>query len=198
MRKVELTRQKLKRGALALFVKNGISETSTRQIAAECEMSEGNIYRHFPSKEDLARELLSDQMVRIATGLREAVDPDRAMKDNVHELVLAYCRLAEEDWLGFSFHLRFQYEMLADIALDPEEDPVAFIRVFVQSAMDHGLIAKRPVELVIGMALGVVMQTGIQILYGRLEGPLDRYSEELADAVWRVIQGQDQDPPNSD
>ena len=189
MRKVELTRQKLKRGALALFVKNGISETSTRQIATACEMSEGNIYRHFPSKEDLARELLIDQMTRIAAGLKEVVRPDAPLKDMIHDLVFAYCRMAEEDWLGFSYHLRFQHEMLADIDMAPEEDPILLIRDVVQAAMDQGLIAKRPVELVLGMAMGVVLQTAVQILYDRLDGPLTLYSEELAEAVWRVIQG---------
>jgi len=187
MRKVEMTRQRLKRGALDLFVRQGISETTTRQIAAACEMSEGNIYRHVSSKEELARELLQDQMVRLAAGLRAALKPDAPFKETVLSLVRAYCRLAEEDWLGFSYHLRFQHEMLSDITLDPGDDPVALIRGVVESAMQAGVIPVRPVELVVGMGLGVVMQTALHILYGSLPGPLDDYADELAEAVWRVV-----------
>ena len=194
MRKVELTRHRLKRGALELFVRQGISETSTRQIAAACRMSEGNIYRHFPSKEDLARELLRDQMRRIGAALRQAIQPERPLRDNIAALVRAYGRLAEEDWLGFSYHLRFQYEMLADLGLDPDEDPVEPIRAMVEAAMAHGQIPRRPVELVIGMGLGVVMQTAVQILYGRLPGPLDAYVDDLAEAVWCVVDGPGRSP----
>ncbi|KAA5605162.1 TetR/AcrR family transcriptional regulator [Roseospira marina] len=187
MRKVERTRHRLKRGALELFVHQGISETTTRQIAAACDMSEGNIYRHFPSKEELARELLHDEMVRLATGLRGAVAVDTPFKETVLALVRAYCRLAAEDWLGFSYHLRFQHEMLGDLTFDPQDDPVALIRDVVEAAMQAGVIPVRPVELVIGMGLGVVMQTALQILYGRLPEPLDDYADELAEAVWRVV-----------
>jgi AcrR family transcriptional regulator len=187
MRKVEITRQRLKRGALELFVRQGISETTTRQIAAACEMSEGNIYRHVASKEELARELLRDEMVRLAAGLRAALTPGDSFKDTVLSLVRAYCRLAEEDWLGFSYHLRFQHEMLADISLDSDADPVGLIRSVVDAAMQAGVIPSRNVELVIGMGLGVVMQTALQILYGSLPGPLDDYADELAEAVWRVV-----------
>lgn len=187
MRKVELTRQRLKRGALELFVRQGISETTTRQIAAACEMSEGNIYRHVASKEELARELLRDEMARLAAGLRAALMPDASFKDTVLSLVRAYCRLAQEDWLGFSYHLRFQHEMLSDLSLDPNDDPVALIRDVVGDAMRAGVIPCRNVELVIGMGLGVVMQTALQILYGSLPGPLDEYADDLAEAVWRVV-----------
>lgn len=187
MRKVELTRQRLKRGALELFVRQGISETTTRQIAAACAMSEGNIYRHVTSKEDLARDLLHDEMARLAAGLRAALAPGMGVRDQILALVRAYCRLAEEDWLGFSYHLRFQHEMLADISLDPGDDPVALIRGVVEAAMRAGEIPTRPVELVLGMGLGVVLQTAVQILYGGLPGPLSDYADDLAEAVWRVV-----------
>jgi len=189
MRKVEKTRQRLKRGALELFVRQGISETTTKQIAAHCEMSEGNIYRHYASKEDLARELLSDQMTRISDALKDAIAEEQPLKETILTLVRAYCRTAEEDWLGFSYHLKFQYDLLSGISLEPEHSPVDVLRGIVQKAVDRGDIPSRPVELILGMALGVVMQTAVQILYDRLDGPLEKYSEELADAVWRVIQG---------
>lgn len=192
MRKVEMTRQRLKRGALELFVSQGISETTTRQIAAACEMSEGNIYRHYPSKEELARELLADQMTRIAKGLKVAFVPGATVQETVKTLVRAYCQLAEEDWLGFSYHLKFQYGLLGEVELAPEDDPVQLIRTFVTDSIKHGELPRRDVELVIGMGLGVVMQTAVQILYERLEGPLGRYENELSDAVWRVLADDNQ------
>jgi AcrR family transcriptional regulator len=44
--------------ALNLFAKQGFYNTTIADIAKEMEMSVGNMYNYFPSKESLAKELL--------------------------------------------------------------------------------------------------------------------------------------------
>ncbi|GAA5151650.1 TetR family transcriptional regulator [Microbacterium pseudoresistens] len=57
MSKAERTRARIRDAALASFVDRGYVDTTMRLIAAEAEVSVGNAYYYFPSKEHLVQEL---------------------------------------------------------------------------------------------------------------------------------------------
>jgi TetR/AcrR family transcriptional regulator len=52
-------RQQLLACAIGLFAKGGFSGTRTKDIAAACGVSEGILFRHFATKEDLYRAILA-------------------------------------------------------------------------------------------------------------------------------------------
>ena len=45
--------------AMSLFVRNGITQTTMQEIAAEVGLSAGALYRYFPSKDELAEAVFS-------------------------------------------------------------------------------------------------------------------------------------------
>lgn len=51
--------------ALALFSRQGYGATSMRQISSRCDMSVGNLYHHFGSKEDIFQKLINDYWDRL-------------------------------------------------------------------------------------------------------------------------------------
>jgi AcrR family transcriptional regulator len=57
--KVKTILPKVMRAAVRLFVEKGIDGTTTKDIAAKSGVSEGALYRHFKSKEDLAYHLFA-------------------------------------------------------------------------------------------------------------------------------------------
>ena len=71
------TKERIERSALRLFVEQGIAETSIREIAQEAGVSQGAMYNHYASKEDLAWELFSSNFSEIGHELRRiAADCD--------------------------------------------------------------------------------------------------------------------------
>ena len=56
--------------ALALFMRKGIKATTTRDIALRAGISEGTIYRHFESKEELAEVVFEENLVYFFKFLR--------------------------------------------------------------------------------------------------------------------------------
>jgi AcrR family transcriptional regulator len=69
---------KIMRAAVRLFVEKGIDGTTTKDIAAKSGVSEGALYRHFKSKEDLAYHLfavhVNDFTMDLATRVAEVSD----------------------------------------------------------------------------------------------------------------------------
>src|SRR3546814_17216880 len=53
------TRQRIERAAVVLFASKGVDATTTKEIAAAVGISEGEIYRHFKSKDELVWHLFS-------------------------------------------------------------------------------------------------------------------------------------------
>ena len=49
------TKARIERAALQLFARHGMDGVSIKQIAQACTISDGAMYRHFKSKDDLAR-----------------------------------------------------------------------------------------------------------------------------------------------
>lgn len=52
------TREQILEAALHLFVEEGYRAMTMRRVAAECGLKLGNLTYHFPTREDLVRELL--------------------------------------------------------------------------------------------------------------------------------------------
>ncbi len=177
---------RIERAALALFVARGVDAATTREIAAAAGVAEGSIYRHFDSKDDLAAAMFLSIHTRLASLVREAAKNERGIIEQTAAVVAAYCATADENFPLFAFHLLNTHRFLPT----PEgvDNPVDAIEDIIIGAMKRKEIPRTDPGLVAGIALGVVLQTALQIYYGRLEGPLSFYANDLAAAALAVMQ----------
>jgi AcrR family transcriptional regulator len=180
------TKSQIERAALSLFVSQGITETRTRQIAEAVKISEGTIYRHFESKDTLARDLFKKQHIALAGALAAAAAAHTHIDDQVRAIVTAYCAEADEDWLLFQYHQLSQYALLRYFE-DDLPNPVEVVVKVVTDAMERGEISKGDPELYASMALGVVLQAVTFKSFGRLMGPLSEFTENFSEAVIAVL-----------
>ncbi|NWG93138.1 MAG: TetR/AcrR family transcriptional regulator [Parvularculaceae bacterium] len=180
------TKARIERAALDLFVANGVDAATTREIAKAAGVSEGAIYRHFDSKDALAAAMFLSIHEKLAALVRAAARDKQGIADQTAAVVNAYCRTADADFPLFTFHLLYTHRFLPT----PEgvDDPVTAVEDIIAAAVKRREIAKAAPALVAGMALGVVLQTALQIHYGRLEGPLSRHAGDLAAAALAVMQ----------
>ena len=185
-RKADLTRHKVERAALGLFVAQGVAETTTKEIAAAADVAEGTIYRYFESKDELARSLFNDHYLGLAKALEEAHAAHKPLRAKVEAIVRTYCRLADFDWLIFAYHLLTQHQHLQHLPAGART-PVDVIRDVVAGAMRRGEIPKHNIDAMTGAAMGVVLQPAFQKIYGKLAGPLSDHIDMFVEAVWGVL-----------
>lgn len=178
-------KERIERAALALFVTRGVDAATTREIAAAAACSEGAIYRHFDSKDELAAAMFLEIHARLAALVREAARNRKGIAEQTAAVVDAYCATADEDFPLFTFHLLYAHRFLPT----PEgaDNPVDAVEDIISAAIRRREIARGEPGFIAGMALGVVLQTALQIHYGRIKGPLSSYANELVTAALAVM-----------
>ncbi len=177
---------KIDRAALRLFTDRGFDAATTREIAAEAGVSEGAIYRHYKGKEELAVALFLQLHRRMTAIIQDAAAEGPDFPSKVRAIVNGYCRVADEDWLLFAFHLLSLHRFLPHYEEDGM-DPVSVVARLIKIAQAMDECPPGDPELLAGMALGVVTQTAQNKAYGRLKGPLSDHAPALGTAVLAVL-----------
>lgn len=186
MGKAEETKARVERAALTLFVARGVAETTTREIAMAASIAEGTIYRHFPSKEQLALDLFLRHHRALANALAGAAQRAPDLRAQIDAIVRCYCEWADDDWTLFAYHLLTQHMFLAMVP-EGTPNPVNVVREVIVRAMAAGEIPSRDADLAAAAAIGTVMQPATYKLYGRFEGPLTAHAGFFAEAAWAVL-----------
>lgn len=186
MGKAEETKARVERAALTLFVARGVTETTTREIAMAASIAEGTIYRHFPSKEQLALDLFLRHHRALAEALAGVAQQAQGLRAQIDAIVRCYCEWADDDWTLFAYHLLTQHMFLAMVP-EGTPNPVDVVRDVIVRAMTAGEIPSRDADLAAAAAIGTVMQPATYKLYGRFEGPLSAHANFFAEAAWAVL-----------
>ncbi|MBN9514221.1 MAG: TetR/AcrR family transcriptional regulator [Alphaproteobacteria bacterium] len=186
MGKAEETKARVERAALTLFVARGVTETTTREIAMAASIAEGTIYRHFPSKEQLALDLFLRHHRALAEALAGVAQQAQGLRAQIDAIVRCYCEWADDDWTLFAYHLLTQHMFLAMVP-EGTPNPVDVVRDVIVRAMATGEIPSRDADLAAAAAIGTVMQPATYKLYGRFEGPLIVHASFFAEAAWAVL-----------
>ncbi|WP_457561166.1 TetR/AcrR family transcriptional regulator [Caminibacter sp.] len=83
--------------ALKLFAKKGFFNTTISDIAKEMDMSVGNMYNYFPSKESLAKELLIYTSKKFGEEIRAINEMNISTKEKIRKIVELYFKKADEE-----------------------------------------------------------------------------------------------------
>ncbi|GAB4069789.1 TetR/AcrR family transcriptional regulator [Ancylobacter sonchi] len=177
------TRLRIEEAALRLFAARGVAGTSVRDIAEAVGVSEGALYRHFASKEELARALFLDRYAVLAQAIREIGQIHRDLPSRLAAMVRLGCTLFDEEPALFAYLLINQHDHLAHVPDDPARNAVAALAELLS---DSAANLPQPPALAAAMALGLLVQPAAFALYGRLEGPLSRHAPVITEGVLRL------------
>jgi TetR/AcrR family transcriptional regulator, cholesterol catabolism regulator len=132
-----------------LFAKKGYRETTTRELAAAMDVTNGTFYYYFPSKEDLLRQICQDALDEITAAVTEAVDGASSGTDAVTRMIHAHVATIVESqhahttMLSELRSLNGQHREAIVAARDRYE---ALVRSVLASAKDDGSL-KTSIEL---------------------------------------------------
>jgi AcrR family transcriptional regulator len=177
---------RIDRAALDLFAAKGVDGVSIAEIAAAADASQGALYRHYRSKDELAERLFSLAYRRTGSELAALATAEIGFAARIGAMVTHFCALYDHDAALFRFMLIAQHDLLPRV--DGEgPTPVAVIETAIIDAVAGGEIAV--VDPAIGAAaiMGIVLQTALFHVYGRITGPLLARAPALARAAIAAV-----------
>jgi AcrR family transcriptional regulator len=180
------TRQRIEAAAIHLFVEKGITETTIRDIARAVDISEGALYRHFVSKEDLVWHLFERHYVEFAGSLWSLAEGEATARGKLAVMIRGFCHAHDENPELFRFLLFVQHGQLAKLGPDTPT-PVSAVRTVMNGAIASGEIPNQSADLATALVFGVVLQPVQFAAYGRLPSNMGSMSERLIAAAWAAV-----------
>lgn len=190
MRDGTRTRARIEEEALRLFAAQGVEGTSVRDIAQAVGVAEGALYRHFASKDELARLVFLTHYAEMAQAILAIDARPLDILTKIDALVLYFLALFETNRPLFTFLLVNQHHHLEGVPEAEDANAVAALCGLFKRAMARGEIPAGDAELLTAMTLGTVIQPAIFRLYGRLKEPLDKRRALITRAIAAIVMGQ--------
>ena len=180
------TRDRIEEAATRLFVKKGVTETSVRDIAREIGLSEGALYRHFESKDDLVWQAFERHYVAFARELESLATHAGTAHSKVAAMIRGFCHAHDHNPTLFNFLLFVQHGQLARLPADLPT-PVTVMRSVIEQGIKNGEIPDQNVDLATSLALGTVLQPATFAAYGRLPVALSPICDRIIAAAWAAV-----------
>ncbi len=184
-------RQKIINAAKKRFAHYGYSKTTMADLAVDCDMSPGNLYRYFPGKLDIAEEIAREASIRTAEQLSCILTrPGRSAAERLHDFLF-------ED-LRETFHTLEDDPKIVEMAQIITAERPQFhnegmsrerevLRRIVEFGNISGEFAVAEPEFVAEMIQAATLKFSYPQLFTRL--PLDRLERELEGVYQLIIAG---------
>lgn len=186
MRDGTLTRERLERCALILFVEKGIHATTIKDIATHAGIAEGTLYRHFTSKEELAEFLFLRAHERIAVQVKKESERFLTLKEKLNYMVHFFCEKYDEDPIVFNYLLLAQHHQMP-ILKQADYSAHAQLLLIIKDAIKKKELAKHDPEFYVAIILGIIFQAALSRFYGRITTKMKDDAQELVATVYRAI-----------
>ncbi len=180
------TREKIVTSAVTLFIHQGIARTTTKEIASRASVSEGSIYRYFPSKDELAWQIFDEYHQQLAQQLMQATDKQTTLLNKVEALVECFLTLADNDWLMFKYYLTSQHTHMSKVKAT-SITPYNVVISIIEELMASNEIQQNNVSVIAAMVMGAVHQIGINKIYGRIDGSLVAHKRLVSNTIINML-----------
>jgi len=179
-------KDKVDRVAVALFAERGVDGVSIADIAVAAGVAQGALYRHYRSKDELAGQLFAGAYLRTGAELAAISVAVAGFEARIGAMVAHFCTLYDRDAALFRFMLIAQHDLLPRVA-DAGPTPVEVIEAAIGDAVAGGDVGAIDPAAGAAVVMGIVLQTALFHIYGRLTGRLSSRASALTRAAIAAV-----------
>jgi AcrR family transcriptional regulator len=179
-------------GALELFASKGFYNTTIPDIANALEMSAGNMYNYFKSKDVLAKEIIIFISKYLGEKLKEINEKDINTKEKTKEIVKVYFETAQKHPEMIDYFLRV-YLSNREVFKEGCEgitcvnEFVMEIMIYFEEGVKAGNLREQDFFSAFGLFMGYL--GGMVFLKGEnlLPKELDEYIEDISYNIYKAL-----------
>jgi AcrR family transcriptional regulator len=181
-------KKKILTEALRLFVRDGLCETSIRDIARATGYTNPALFKHFAGKERLALHLFEQCYLNLFQAIERAMSGQQGYAAKQHALIASYLEMLDADrdaLLYVQDNLRhFWPKMPGSVK---RSSIVGQVQALLQLGRDDGAVSDAiPIDFLVMGWLGVLQQFARAWFFGGFAGPARRHGARLEQLLTRM------------
>jgi len=178
--------------ALNLFATKGFYSTTIPDIAKALNMSVGNMYNYFKSKDILAKEIIQYISAYLGEKLKAINELNISTKEKTKKIVEIYFKTAKENPQMIDYFLRV-YLSNREVFKDGCEGMICVnefvteIMIFFEEGVQNGELRNQDFFSAFGLFMGYL--GGMVFLKGEdiLPKELDEYIDDISENIYRAL-----------
>ena len=177
--------------ALSCFSELGYDATRVKHIAARAGVSEGALYRHYPSKEAVAQVLYQRYLGEYAALLHAVVAAQGSVEDRLRSVIRLSLEGYRANPAALTFVLLRQPTFMGALPAEGVVYPLDLIKDVVHDGQRDGSIRDGQPNLLAAIFLGCLLRPLIVSQFAQ-PGALDllhdtRHDQTIGDAAWAAV-----------
>ena len=180
------TKEELVNATIKLASRGGMEAASVRSITREAGVTEGALYRHYRSKEQLWVEVYTRIVGAMAEDKAVLLDADLPARECLGEWIRLTYAYYDGNRDAFNYVLLAPRSLSESLGEVYERQGRLFVELFRRLAA-RGEVREMDPKLALAVFGGIVLAVPRLVNEGGLEPPASGYTEEITDAVWRAI-----------
>jgi len=190
--KKKLKKKAIIETSLKLFSTNGFHRTTIPDIAKSLNMSVGNLYNYFPSKDELAKEIIKYTSDFLGLKIREINSLQTSSKNKIEKIVTLYFKMAKERPEMIDYFLRV-YLSHREIFKNGCEGMICVssfvteIMIFFDNGVEKGELRDQDFFSAFGLFMGYL--GGMVFLKGEdiLPNDIDYYISDISNNIYNAL-----------
>ena len=190
-RPITITDEQILEAARTVFLKDGMN-ASTVEIARLAGVSEGSIFRRFPTKDALFRAAIKPPSVPSWVRELDLLSGQGEMRDNLIRIVREIIHFAQER-IPFAM-LGWSHKPSSDSVSPDEEAPIVRdsrrLAWFLQQEVERGRLRPCQVDMVARLLLGPCLNLVLDSVVNKqplTAEEIDRFTADLVETLWQGI-----------
>lgn len=184
-------RRQIIQAALACFNEMGFVNTTMEDIRIRSRASNGSIYHHFKSKDQLAAAVYLEGLIDYQGGMIDELKKQTQAREGIFAIVRCHLQWVCEhvEWSRYLFRMRHA-GFMADQENSIEAENKKFAKefwAFFSRFIKDGTLRSLPVEIYISLILGPCQEYARYRLNRPVETDLDTAAVEIAEAAWQAL-----------
>lgn len=175
--------------ALRLFAERGIKATTIRDIAQEAGVTEGALYRHFESKEQLAQSLFAECAEILYESLSASIAGVEGAQPRLCALAQGFFDFAETNPEAYEFVMARHHDSVTGPRPGQPLPKDIFVNV-MREGMEAGELRMMDAHLAAAMMIGMCLRTVFFWDRGMIKSTREEITAEICHALHAIFEIQ--------